>query len=190
MLAKIIYTIQQAWSRRYQLKRYLQDNQLQARSLADLDLAQLQTLGISTLVIDFDGVLAPHAGIAIESQLEHWLKASCEIFADNVFILSNNPTNSRKKYFAENYPKVKFIVAPQKKPYPDGINLIIAATECTPNSLLMIDDRLFTGILAAEIAGVKACFITKPIINLARHPLVEISTAGMRVFERLFVSMP
>jgi len=94
----------------------------------------------------------------------------------------------REQYFAQHYPGVRFIIAKRKKPYPDGINNIIALSKLQPKQIVMVDDRLLTGILAAITTGVLPCWITKPYQNFVARPIRELFFHGLRCLERWLVN--
>jgi len=123
--------------------------------------SSLKQQGIEILALDFDGVLAAHGETYPNQELHNWLKESIKLFgAKNIFILSNKPMQKRIDYF-KSYG-IDFITEVKKKPYPDGLNKIIAFTGKNNQKLMLFDDRLLTGCLAASIAKVPVTYITKP----------------------------
>lgn len=121
----------------------------------------LKQQGIEILALDFDGVLAAHGETYPNPELDNWLNQSTKVFgAKNIFILSNKPMQKRIDYF-KSYG-INFITQVKKKPYPDGLNKIIALTDKNNQKLMLFDDRLLTGSLAACIAKVPVTYITKP----------------------------
>lgn len=195
-MCRYLFTIKQFYHYGARLKQYLQDPKLQSSTVAAMLPDQLYRQGIRVLVIDFDGVLAPHAAAKPLDSCVQWLAACQRCFgAEHVFILSNKPTLVRQQYFnnatsrvAPNMPQSmpRLITGNRKKPYPDGILTIMDLTKCKPSEVLVIDDRLATGILAAELAGSKAILITKPLIDLAANPVRETFFIILRYLERLF----
>ena len=119
-------------------------------------------------------------------QLNEWLKASLQAFGkDKVCILSNKPTETRYLYFLENFQGLEFIRVIKKKPYPEGLLYILQKMQLEPKELLVIDDRLLTGILAAVLVGARGCLITKPWVCLSRRPIQESLFIVLRKLERL-----
>lgn len=176
------YQHRQAVAHRYQAA----NSPLQTINL-DL-LALKQDLGVKILVLDFDGVLAAHGDIAPLPELQPWLEQCVAIFGNKgVFILSNKPLPQRLAYFQQYHPEIEFIRARRKKPYPDGLQQIIELTATEAHKLILVDDRLLTGILAACITGVQSIYISKPYTNLKQRPLAELFFMLLRGAERLLV---
>ena len=190
MLYRILYSCIQAWRYRRSLARYTSDPALQAAAVTDLSPQQLLARGIKCLVIDFDGVLAAYAKSRPIQEAELWLHACIKAFGDKIFILSNKPTLQRKYYFATNFSTIEFVIAARKKPFPHGIDYILQKTKLMPAELLVIDDRICTGILAAAITNTHGCFITKPYADYVTHPIKEGLFYCLRRFEQWFVTLP
>ena len=58
-----------------------------------------------------------------------------------------------------------------------------------PKEILVIDDRLLTGVLAAIISKTQACLITKPYIDYKYRPVQEIVFCLIRKLERKIFSI-
>jgi putative phosphatase len=174
MIRRIFFTLEMAFRHRAALKQYAHDPALQLRDVRDLSISVLKTTGIRVLVLDFDGVLASHGETAPDNELFDWLNSCVQFLGkDRVFILSNKPTEARFKYFEQHFPGIVFMPVQRKKPYPDGLLQVLARTKVEAQSLLMVDDRLFTGILAAILAGTKAYWLIHPRTNFRKRPLTE-----------------
>jgi HAD superfamily phosphatase (TIGR01668 family) len=168
--------------------RYLLDSTPPSLCIAELDPETLRLSGIAALALDFDGVLASHGDLAPLPEAIDWLKRAEAVFGgDKMFILSNKPTDERRRWFAENFPAIRFIAGVRKKPYPDGL---IKAAECAEvplSSILMIDDRLLTGCLAALVAGARPCYIRNPFVSHRHRPLTELFFQCVRIAERTLI---
>lgn len=183
MIIRVFYGLRMGWRHRHNLIPYRHDPDLQAETILHINPKALKEEGIKVLAVDFDGVLAAHGEEKLENNIVKWLVSCYEVFGKgHVFILSNKPTRSRAATFASY--GIEVIRAPRKKPYPDGLLYILSRTKVSPEELLLIDDRLLTGILAANIVGVQARWVTKPFINLAKRPLTELFFVVLRSFER------
>ncbi len=183
MIIRVFYGLRMGWVHRHRLKPYRDDPNLQIETILDLKPEILKAEGIKVLALDYDGVLAPHGEDALDKNIVKWLKEGREVFgANNVFILTNKPTHHRTEMFAAH--GIQLIKAKRKKPYPDGLQQILSQTGISPEELLLIDDRLLTGILAANIVGVQAKWVTKPFINLSKRPLTESFFIALRSLER------
>lgn len=166
MSCRIIYTLLQAWRYRRQLACYTREAKLRCDNIINLSPKALLQQGIKAIIIDFDGVLAAYNEIVLPVAVQEWLQECSKYFgSNNVFILSNKPTLARQQYFAKYFSEVNFVVAQYKKPFPHSIFTIIAATKFLAKEIVVVDDRLLTGILAAIISNTQGCFITKPFVR-------------------------
>ena len=75
----------------------------------------------------------------------------------------------------------------RKKPYPDGLLKIAELSKAKPSKMLLIDDRLLTGVLATFIANTQAIWIKKPYVNLKKHWGSELLFVALRKLERWLV---
>jgi predicted HAD superfamily phosphohydrolase YqeG len=186
MIYRIWYALTMAYRQRPALARYSRDLMLQCNTIVELDLHRLKSQGIKVLVFDFDGVLASHAQVELTQNVESWLKECLKIFGPaSLFILSNKPDEARIRYFSIHFPDIGFVISKRKKPYPDGLLQILQLTSVAPGAVLMLDDRLLTGVLAAILANVSARLITRPFIAFKKRPLSELFYLSLRAFERL-----
>lgn len=183
MIFRIIYAIRMGWLHRPALKRYQQLSGLQIETVLQIDPKTLKSEGIEVLALDFDGVLASYGEETLDPKLSSWLNSCVAEFGhQKVFVLSNKPSLERIQLFSNH--QIGFIHGKKKKPYPDGLEEILKKTGTSPHRLMLMDDRLLTGILAAEIAGVKAKWVTKPFIDIQKHPAPEIFFIVLRKIER------
>jgi predicted HAD superfamily phosphohydrolase YqeG len=158
--------------------------------ILELDPEKLRSSGILVLALDFDGVLSPHGFAAPITQAVEWLTRSAAVFGENrLFILSNKPTRERKEWFDSHFPAIRFISGVRKKPFPDGINKIGELARVPLSSILMVDDRLLTGCLAALVAGARPCYIRNPFISFSRNSLAETFFMLLRIAERLYIRL-
>lgn len=185
MIARLYYTGQMAWRYRKQLAHYARGKALHTNTLLDLDPHRLAQDGIQGLILDFDGVLAPHAASKPLAVVEDWLQKAMTVFKpDQFFILSNRPTTARMAYFKSHFPDMMFVYAKRKKPFIDGIQTIVHDRNVAPQQLLLIDDRLLTGLLAAQIAGIQGCYVYYPWIDWKQRPFSESWYWVLRRIER------
>ena len=159
-------------------------------SIHTLNPAAAKASGIEVLALDFDGVLAPHGYQTPLPEAEKWLSGCVAVFgADNIFILSNKPTEERCLWFCQNFPDIRFISGVPKKPFPDGLNKIAALARAPQSTILMVDDRLITGCLAAINAGARPCYVRSPYISFEQRPLIELFFMALRIGERFCVKL-
>lgn len=185
MLARISYSLKICWKYRAQVAKYATDPQLQLPTILSLTRDSLVDSGVKALILDFDGVLASHAEPQPRAEVVLWLQTMAGFPDFRMYILSNKPRPERLEFFAQYFPQIKFIVAPRKKPYPDGIQEIIRLSNLKPQQLLLIDDRIAIGMALAASTGIQARLITKPYINLAKRPLRELGFMFLRSLERI-----
>jgi len=160
-----------------------------ASSIATLDPARLMAGGIAALALDFDGVLAPHGFPAPLPAAQEWLARCCEAFgAERIFILSNKPTEARKAWFRDHFPGIRFISGVRKKPYPDGLEKTGELANVPLSAILMVDDRLLTGCLAALNAGARPLYIRTPFISFRHRPWAELFFMALRAGERMLLT--
>lgn len=174
MFTRVFFTLHMAWRHRTALKQYAQDSHRHIDQITNLNCSKLKSQGISALALDFDGVLSSHGEIILSKKLFDWLKDCVHTLgAGRVFILSNKPTELRSRYFEEHFPGIIFVMASKKKPYPDGLLYALAYAKVNAHALLMVDDRLLTGILAAILVGANGCLVTKPLVDFRKRPIIE-----------------
>ncbi|MBC7963432.1 MAG: hypothetical protein H7Y05_10865 [Steroidobacteraceae bacterium] len=150
--------------------------------------AALKIDGVKALALDFDGVLAHHGAPYPIPEAVEWLKHCQAVFGgEMIFILSNKPTEERRQWFAEHFPAFRFISGVRKKPYPDGLEKTGALAGVPLSSILMVDDRLLTGCLAALLAGARPCYIRRPYSSFRHRPLAELFFMTLRHIERILL---
>ena len=170
--------------------RQLLDSTPANSSILKLDPEALHSAGIAALALDFDGVLAAHGFPVPLPEAITWMKRCEAVFGgERIFILSNKPTEGRKRWFAENFPAMRFISDVRKKPYPDGLNKTGELAGVPLSAIMMVDDRLLTGCLAALVAGARPCYIRRPYISFKTRPFAELFFWKLRILERLFVRL-
>ena len=174
---------------RRQLRRILDETPANTCILT-LDPEALKSSGISALALDYDGVLAHHGAPAPLPEAVNWVKRCEAVFGGNrILILSNKPTEGRRQWFANHFPAIHFISGVRKKPYPDGLHKTGELAGVPLSQILMIDDRLLTGCLAALVSGVRPCYIRQPYISFKQRPLAEFFFILLRRIERFFVTV-
>lgn len=188
MLKRILYALSMAWRYRKMLSAYKCNSALQTSDILALNPLFLKEKGIKILILDFDGVLAAHGEIVLSPAIISWINSCIQVLGEGkIFVLSNKATTTRAEYFARTFKGVKWIFPTRKKPYPDGILQILQLTHTAPQEILVIDDRLLTGILAAVIANVSGCYVTNPIIFFHKRPIEETFFMVLRKIERLLL---
>ncbi len=181
MLQRIIYTLKQTISYRRQLGQIAR----QQAGIITTQIAGEMLQNYQALILDFDGVLAAHGEIQARADVEMWLDKCFESLGDKpIFILSNKPMPKRIAYFKKRFPSIQFVTGVAKKPYPDGLKHIAKQQGFKPKELVLVDDRLLTGVLASCIAGTEVIYISPAYSNFKKHPLQESFFASLRLLER------
>lgn len=176
----------QGYTRREALVRIMRETP-PGTTIFTLDLHTLHREGIQALALDFDGVLAHHGAACPLPEAVMWLTQASRVFGeDRLFILSNKPTEQRRIWFREHFPALRFVSGVAKKPHPDGLKKIGELAGVPLSSILMIDDRLLTGCLAALNAGSRPCWIHKPSVSYASRPFAECFFGLLRCIERVY----
>lgn len=189
MIARILFAVKQGWHYRNQLRQFMTHPDLQVNTPLDLDLLSLKNdIGIKVLALDLDGVMVSYGENKLTDPLAAWLSRCVEQWTvANIFIYTNRSSTLRKEYFLQHFPGMRFVEVSRKKPYPDGLYQIIEKTKVLPGEILVIDDRLLTGILAALIVGTKAKWVTKPLISIKKRPVAELLFILLRALERFLL---
>ncbi|MCF6807908.1 HAD family hydrolase [Thiotrichales bacterium 19S9-12] len=188
MLERIIYTLKQIKHYKKDLRTLINDPLYSVNQVFQIDLIQLKENGITTIVLDFDGVLAAHGEEKPLESIKVWLDELVSVFGEeNIYILSNKPTEVRLNYFKAYFPKFTFISGVRKKPYPDGMLRVIVLSHKDPSEIVLIDDRLLTGCLASLIAKTQPIYVKKAFSNYKNKPMVESFFALLRKLDRWLV---
>ncbi len=184
---RFYYTMKQGWRHRRALTAFLKPSH-QLKHVNQLSPNQLDFMSIKALSLDFDGVLAPHGEVAPLPEIEIWLHGLLQTWSGQVFILSNKPFDEREAYLRAHFPKITFIKHVAKKPYPDGLNQIRKLAHCRSEEVLMVDDRLLTGMLAAMISGSQGLWIHPAVRKHGWHRH-ELFFAFLRKLDRCLVGV-
>ena len=179
------YTIKEGLKHRHSLALFLNPNH-QLHHVTALTPKRLDQMHIKALALDFDGVMGTHGEIGALPAVETWLQNLSQLWKGQIFILSNKPFQAREDYFKTNFPNIQFIKDVAKKPYPDGLNKIISLAQCQSQEVLMIDDRLLTGMLAASISGTQALWLYPAVRKPGLH-WHELFFDGLRRLDQILI---
>ena len=184
-LEQMIFAIFEAKDHRAELKKVLKDPALSVNSIADLNPQALHDQGVRVVIFDFDGVLAPHDHLTLTETDLAQLRVFCDIFEQtNIFIWSNNPIPARMRWLQEQFPHIVWLEGEQK-PSPDCLQQLIQTKNYEPKTVLMIDDRLLTGVLAGILAGTQVRLIKKAKVRLKGNLKAESGFILLRWVERM-----
>lgn len=197
-LSTFVFTLTKFYQFRKALKKCLLINNIAQEfyvdRIASVDLNILKNHHISALILDYDGVLCEQDGIEPRTEVINWIDRALLIFGSKrIFILSNNPLPARQDFFNKRFNNQIIFVVNKPKPYPDGIAEIYdycqlsSSTPIEKSTLLIFDDRLSTGILAAKIFGIASCLILSPYTNIKKQFIIESWFIMLRKLERLAI---
>ena len=195
---KFIFTVIKFYQCHILLKKCLINNNFNQEfgtdQITSLELNSLKNNNVLALILDYDGVLTSEGEIKPLPQVMAWLEQAVLVFGPKrIFILSNNPLLERQEFFNKYFNNQIIFIVAKPKPYPDGIAEIYAQLQLElgkvpeKSQILMIDDRLSTGILAAKIFGIASCLVLQPYTNINARFIVELWFILIRKLERLIV---
>lgn len=184
MIERIFYTRRLMKQHAQALKAFCLKSENHSKSVTDIDINALKQCA-KFIALDFDGVLAAHGKPEPSIEVQSWLQRLLQVFPENqVVILSNKPTEERRQWFASRYPGIDFIGGVRKKPYPDGLQLICQRKNTPADTVLLVDDRLLTGVLATIEAGAQAIWITEAYQDFSGGFIHESFFALLRICEK------
>ncbi len=185
----VLYGLIAGFTHRHRLASILRETPPKL-SIHAIDPAALKQGGISVLALDFDGVLAPHGYPEPLPEATAWLTRCESVFGEErLFILSNKPSLKRSDWFRSRFPGIRFISGVKKKPYPDGLLTVIKLASVRPDEVMLIDDRLLTGVLATCLAGTRITYINSPYVTFSASPIPELFFCGVRTLERILLGL-
>ena len=103
---------------------------------------------------------------------------------ENISLFSNKPFVARRDVLNRLFPQIQFIIGVPKKPYPDGLVALQKNTAAALNEILLVDDRLLTGMLAVCLSGVRGIYIKQPYQDFKVNPMRESFFELLRRAER------
>lgn len=183
-MKRALFTLRQYVSHRQTLRHFLSKATQSCATILEVTPALLEQQKVAILVLDFDGVMAAHNGPVLLPEVFSWLTNLLAAWNKPIYIFSNKPLPEREAYFKTHFPQVGFIKNVARKPYPEGLIQLAQHTKVESQQILIVDDRLLTGILAAVLAGTQALWIRKPYQDFRRHPVKESVFHLLRFIDR------
>lgn len=188
-MIRIFYALKEGLRCRWKIRAVARSPESTLRNITELTPDRLKHMGITHLVLDFDGVLAAHGESAPRLEVNQWLKTFDEQWPKGqIFLLTNKPFAERLAYLQRKYPNIDIISGFPKKPYPQGLLHIISTKKVAAEQVALVDDRLLTGVLACCLAGTQAIYVTRPYTCIWRRPIQEVFFGLLRFSERLYWS--
>ncbi len=184
------FALKNAFLMRKKLKQFLVDPSKRIQDLNQITLAALDQADVAILVLDFDGVLGPHNVNRPSKEAHAWLLALSQTIGENrIALLTNKPKPARLRYFAENFPSIFVLEGAKKKPYPEGLSLIASYKGVPVHRVVLVDDRLLTGMLATCLAYTQGWYFSSPKTSYWSNPIIEGFFSLLRVGERLLIKI-
>lgn len=185
MIKRWWFALKEGFVLRKQLKNFLIDPSKQINSLTEITAQRLDQQNIAILILDFDGVLAGHGASQPLPEVENWLTTLSQTIGEQrIALLTNKPIHPRLQYFAKHFPGIHVVQGVRKKPYPDGILEVANYRGLPPHRVLLVDDRLLTGMLATCLAYSQGWYFRRPYSNYWHRPLKESFFSFLRCLER------
>jgi len=173
------------------LHKFIHSREKSASSILDLDIKHLKQKGIKNIILDFDGVISAHNKEKPDKKVKLWLHNAIKTFGHkHIFVLSNNKNSNRLKYFNKHFPKLVFSENKYYKPYPYDIYKLIKKFNIKNlTNIILIDDRLLTGILLSLTVGINSLYIFKPVSDLKKNSIKEFYISFLRKLDLLIFKL-
>src|ERR1700686_194606 len=105
LISRTVFTITKSLTHRRELRRLL--GTAACEQVTHITPHRLNAENITVLVLDFDGVLAPHGYDEPLPEVVTWLKECAgDPHIKRIYIMSNKPTPRRERYFTEHHPEI------------------------------------------------------------------------------------
>lgn len=166
-------------------KNYINQSAIKIASIFDISADFLKKYQIKALVFDFDGVLNSDNTLLIDDDVATLLSNLTENY--QVAVHSNAELPERKKYFSIHFPKIHWVNNPPKKPSPDALKKLSQTWNLPVSAILMVDDRLLTGGLAAFRAKSQFAWVTHPVTNYKSNLIRELFFTVVRFLEKIIL---
>ena len=129
--------------------------------ICEIDIEALERQGIEALLFDVDNTITTWNCPNIDENVVAWFDALKRSSIKGCIISNNSP--ERLQGVADELGLS--YEANAKKPLPFGYKRAMRKLQCDKKHTLMVGDQLFTDVLGANLAGIKAVLL-KPISTL------------------------
>ena len=163
----IIYAIENAYLNRRCINHIIKNKKYHINNILEIDLKKLKNTGIKYIILDFDGVISANKRIIPHEGVYNFLKDALKIFGEkNIIILSNDSNKERVTYFNRIFPKIIFKKNRYFKPYRYDLDKIMYDKNIyNYKEVIIIDDRILTGVLLSLIVGAQVKYVTNPFVD-------------------------
>lgn len=183
------FALKQGWRWRKALKRSLTAEH-SVDSVCQITATMLRARHVRCLVLDFDGVMASHAETAVHADVATWLSDLAKEWPlTDVVVLSNKPFSERINALKASFPDIHFVQGVAPKPFPNGLLEIAKQRHLSTDELLLVDDRIGTGMLAIVLAGAQGLLVLQPYQNYCKRPFKELFFSLLRKMERTLLRL-
>lgn len=148
------------------------------RSVLDVDLDQLRSEGVETLLIDLDNTILPRDTGEMAEELSEWASALLGK-GFRVCLVSNN-WYAHVKRIADRFGFL--IVSKALKPLPFGFMTAIRRLGTSRKRTAIIGDQVFTDVLGGNLLGLTTILVQPLSSSDARHTLL------LRRMERMLLA--
>ncbi len=124
-------------------------------SLTAISPEKLLADGIQLLMLDFDNTILPYTADVATAPMCAWLKAA-QASKLQLCVVSNSK-NARVVVFCEK--NGLDCITRAKKPFPRGIRECLSRYGIVPREAALVGDQIYTDVLGANFAGVRALLI-------------------------------
>ena len=145
-----------------------------SKSIYEIDLDVLVSLGVKTILIDLDNTIVPYIQKEPSEKAKEF-KTNLDKIGFSLLICSNNK-GKRVSHFA-NLLGVSFFHS-LRKPFASRLLKALKQSNINKNECIFIGDQLITDILCANKAGIKS-ILTEPL-----HKKEPIWTKINRMFDK------
>ena len=129
---------------------------LHIRTIQDLDLEKLRSLGITNLIVDLDETLRKRNSSMIPEASIRWVE-SVKKSGFGVCISSNNPFPWKNSRIEQTFKVPCSFLA--LKPFPLAYRHAMKLISAKPSNTAFIGDQLFTDILGANMLGIYSILV-------------------------------
>lgn len=125
------------------------------KSIYDIDLSELETLGVKAMLFDLDSTLMASKSGAYTPKTEEWLKKVQDKFFMAVVSNNKNPDYIEKVKKISNFP----LLFNACKPQTNFVKEFLKKYEVSSKDCVLVGDRPLTDILCGKLLGCKTILV-------------------------------
>lgn len=149
-------------------------------AITDIDLDDLKTRGIDTLMLDLDNTLLPWRSSVLPDSSRRWIERARNL-GMKLCIVSNTHNPRRLQNIADDIG----VACPDRalKPRTCGFQKAMKMMNCLPHTAAVVGDQVLTDILGGNRSGMMTILV-RPM-----HPYEFIGTKVSRVVEKVILAL-